>query len=164
MKDRPQFYDWKLIRQAFLSGMTYTQMSEQFGASRSTICARAKREHWDNLKRYAKEEAERKLVETISTEHAKRELQIAEKVVEGVESCVDKVITGLKSASSKDYTKLRAYMSILKDAREMGIYRSDMDIAEQTARIKKLEKDASALEEDNTINVVISAEVDDYAN
>ena len=105
-------------------------------------------------------ETERKLVANVSEQNAR----ISVKVTTGVEMCVDKVLHGLKSCASKDYNKLRVYMAILKDAKEMGIYKSDMDMAEQNARIKKLEKDASTLEQDNTINVVISSEVEEYAN
>ena len=140
--------------------MSYGEMSKRFDVAKSTICKRAKTERWEDLKRFCATESERKMVENISDRNAR----IGKKVAEGAELCVDKVLTGLKSCNSKDYTKLRVYMAILKDAKDMGIYKSDMDAAEQMARIKKLEKDASTEEQDNTINVVISSEVEEYAD
>ena len=164
LKTRPQLKDWNGIRYAWLNGASLGEISVRFNVAKSTVCERAKREKWDELKEYTAQETERKIVQKVSEEHAEREVEIADLVSEGVRGVVGKVVQGLHTASSKDYQKLRAYMSILKDAKEMGIYKTDRDIAEQLARIKKLEKDASTLEQDNTINVVISSEVEEYAN
>ena len=161
--NRPQYKDWNGIRDAWLRGMSYGDIAKKFNCAKSTVCARAKREEWHLLKEYTARETERKICQTISTEHAQREVEISEQVSIGVKGIVDKVNQGLRYASAKDYTKLRVYMSILKDAKDMGIYKTDRDIAEQTARIKKLEKDI-ALQEAPTVNVVLSKEVDAYGD
>lgn len=160
MANRPQLKDWNSIKKSFLQGMTYAEMSKRYDVAKSTICARAKKERWEDLMKFTRAETDRKIAENVSDRNAR----IAKKVTEGAELCVDKCLTGIKTTSSKNYTALRTYMAILKDAKEMGIYRSDMDTAEQMARIKKLEKEASAEEQDNTINVVISSEVEEYAD
>ena len=93
-----------------------------------------------------------------------RNSKIADNIADAVDIAVMKIQAGLRVVDKKDATKIRSYMSALKDARDMGLYRSEMDKAEQNARIKKLEKEASSEAQDNTINVVISEEVDEYAN
>lgn len=158
--NRPTTKDWNGIKKAYLQGKSYRELSKAFSVGIATISERARKEDWETLKRQMISETERKIIATVSERNAK----ISDKVTTGVEMCVDKVIQGLKTCAAKDYTKLRAYMSILKDAKEMGIFKSEMDVAEQTARIKKLEKDASSVDVDNTINVVISSEVEEYAN
>lgn len=110
--------------------------------------------------RFTRAETDRKIAENVSDRNAR----LATKVVDGAELCVDKCLTGIKTTSSKNYTALRTYMAILKDAKDMGIFRSDMDMQEQMARIKKLEKEATEVESDNTITVVLSDEVSEYAN
>lgn len=158
--NRPLTKDWNGIKKAYLEGKTYRAISKEYHVALATISQRAKEENWELLKRRIATETEQKIVDRLSDRHAR----IADKVTIGVEACVDKVITGLKGTKAADYQKIRAYMSVLKDAKEMGIFKSEIDMAEQTARIKKLEKDASTLEQDNTINVVISSEVEEYAN
>lgn len=73
--------------------------------------------------------------------------------------------------STEDFTKkkvaidragLKQLSAVLKDLREIGIFRSELDKKEQEARIKKLQKDASEEEVDTTITVTFME--DGYAN
>lgn len=61
-----------------------------------------------------------------------------------------------------DRAGLKQLSSVLKDLREIGIFRSELDKKEQEARIKKLQKDASEEEVDTTITVTFME--DGYAN
>ena len=75
--------------------------------------------------------------------------------------------------ASEDYTSkkvaidragLRQLSAVLKDLKEIGIFRSELDRREQEARINKLRKDAEDEQGDNTIEVTFGEDVDDYAN
>ncbi len=69
--------------------------------------------------------------------------------------------TTKKSYSQKkvaiDRAGLRQLSAVLKDLREIGIFRSELDKKEQEARINKLQKDTEKEQKDTTINVQIKA-------
>lgn len=75
------------------------------------------------------------------------------------------------STSTEDFEKkkvaidrqgLKQLSSILRDLREIGIFRSELDKREQEARIEKLRKDVEEEHKDTTINVIIDDEVKKY--
>jgi hypothetical protein len=75
------------------------------------------------------------------------------------------------TTSTEDYTKkqvaidragLKQLSSILKDLKEIGIFRSELDRREQEARIDKLRKDAEEESKDATIKVVFEGDMDEY--
>ena len=75
------------------------------------------------------------------------------------------------STSTEDFEKkqvaidragLKQLSSILRDLREIGIFRSELDKREQEARIDKLRKDVEEEQKDTTITVIIDDEVKKY--
>ena len=77
-----------------------------------------------------------------------------------------------KTVSSEDYSMkkvaidragLKQLSAVLKDLREIGIFRSELDKKEQEARINKLRKDAEEESTDTSITVVIE-NGDEYSN
>lgn len=74
-----------------------------------------------------------------------------------------------KTVSSEDYSMkkvaidragLKQLSAVLKDLREIGIFRSELDKKEQEARINKLRKDAEEESKDNTITVVFEGDME----
>lgn len=74
-----------------------------------------------------------------------------------------------KTVSSEDYSMkkvaidragLKQLSAVLKDLREIGIFRSELDKKEQEARINKLRKDAEEEEKDTTITVVFEGDME----
>lgn len=81
--------------------------------------------------------------------------------------------TFTKKEASEDFTKrqiaidragLRQLSAVLKDLKEIGIFRSELDRREQEARINKLRKDAEDEQTDDTIEVTFGEDVEGYAN
>ena len=75
------------------------------------------------------------------------------------------------SISTEDFNKkkvaidrqgLKQLSSILRDLREIGIFRSELDKREQEARIEKLRKDVEEEKQDTTITVIIDDEAKKY--
>ena len=62
-----------------------------------------------------------------------------------------------------DYEKLKQLTVALKNLKEIGIFRADLDEREQRARIAKLEKEAKEEQTDTEITVVIKGG-EDYAD
>lgn len=159
-KSRAYNADWESIKSEFLKGMSYRALAEKYNVGLGTISEHAKKGDWARLRERVAERTEQKVIENISDRNAR----INTKIVDAVEVAIDKIHAGLKVVDKKDSSKIRAYMSALKDAKDMGIYRSDMDKAEQTARIKKLEAEVASADTDTTIQVVLSDEVREYAD
>jgi hypothetical protein len=76
------------------------------------------------------------------------------------------------STSTEDFTKkkvaidrqgLKQLSSILRDLREIGIFRSELDKREQEARIEKLRKDVEEEQKDTNITVTFANNLDEYA-
>lgn len=74
-----------------------------------------------------------------------------------------------KTVSSEDYSikkvaidrgGLKQLSAVLKDLREIGIFRSELDKKEQEARISKLRKDAEDEQKDTTITVVFEGDME----
>ena len=75
--------------------------------------------------------------------------------------------------TSEDYTKkkvaidragLKQLSAVLRDLREIGIFRSELDKKEQEARINKLRKDAEEESKDISINISFEEGMDEYAD
>ena len=63
-----------------------------------------------------------------------------------------------------DRQGLKQLSSILRDLREIGIFRSELDKREQEARIEKLRKDVEEEKQDTNITVTFANGLDEYAN
>ena len=78
-----------------------------------------------------------------------------------------------RTVSTEDYTQkkvaidragLKQLSAVLKDLREIGIFRSELDKKEQEARINKLRKDAEEEQKDTTINIVFEGDMEGYGD
>jgi hypothetical protein len=63
-----------------------------------------------------------------------------------------------------DKSGLRQLSAVLKDLKEIGIFRSELDRREQEARINKLCKDAEDTTENEAVEILIGEEVNEYSN
>lgn len=63
-----------------------------------------------------------------------------------------------------DYEKLKQLTVALKNLKEIGIFRADLDEREQRARIAKLEKEAKEEQTDTSIVISIEGELNEYAD
>lgn len=62
-----------------------------------------------------------------------------------------------------DRAGLKQLSAVLRDLREIGIFRSELDKKEQEARINKLRKDAEEESKDISINISFEEGMDEYA-
>lgn len=166
-------------------GMTYTRLQtrayeEDWKGERDTYKANLVKKSVDLI---CDEQAER----------IARAIRIGDKMLEKVEESLEEIDMMLcrstKSArtvgrdddgnaceitrTTEDYTKkkvaidragLKQLSAVLRDLREIGIFRSELDKKEQEARINKLRKDAEEESKETTINVVFEGDMDEYAN
>jgi transposase-like protein len=137
--------DWKRIKAEYIAGGTsYRKLCEKYGVSRTTLQRKAKDEKWLELRSQAEAKTETKIIETISTNDAKKAVDIidvADKLLGKIDKLMDTMVVDTQS--------FKQLTSALKDLKEIKGYKSQADMREQEARIKKLEMEAAYREEDD---------------
>lgn len=151
--------DWKAIKAEYIAGgIGYRKLAEKHGVSFSTLSQLAMREKWTDLRKKANDKADTDLAERIGKRNAKKSAKIndlADRLLDKMEELVDILIDG---------RDLKALASALKDLKEVKGIKDKLDVKEQKARIKKLEKEAEADEKtDNNVHVVMDDGLDEYS-
>ena len=153
--------DWEVLKQEYMRGGTsYRKLAKKYDVSFQILQNVAKQEKWTTLLRRAKDETNTKLVNSIAKDNAKRMVKIdniANKLLDKIEATLD-ALDVIDSQSIKHFT------SALKDIKDIKGIKSDIDLAEQEARIDKLRKDCEDEQKDSSVEVVMGEEADEYAN
>ncbi len=141
--------DWTKIKAEYIAGGTsYRKLAEKYGVSRSKLQAIATREKWVDLQSQAQAKAESKIVDAVSTKSAK--------IDDTYFRCIDKLMKKAEELIDNtpiwQPTNLKDMATTMKYLKECKGVRSEADIREQEARIKKLQKEAE--KEDDTVNEI----------
>ena len=144
--------DWKAIKAEYIAGgIGYRKLAEKYGVSFGTLSKIAMRENWTDLRKKACEKTGTVLAERIGKRNAKKSAKIddlADRLLDKMEELVDILIDG---------RDLKALASALKDLKEVKGIKDKLDVKEQKARIRKLEREANETE-DRSKEVVIKIE------
>lgn len=137
---KENFVDLKKAKAEYIAGgISYKRLAEKYGVSFSIIRRAAERENWTDLKAQAVQKANIKIVESVAEQngtHTVGVIDVADKLLTKIESLID--MEGLTISNIKDLT------SAIKNLKEIKGIKSDIDLKEQKARIKKLEKEIEA--------------------
>lgn len=152
--------DWNKIKAEYIAGGTsYRKLCSKYGVSRTTLQRKAKDEKWLDLRSQAEAKAESKIVEDISKKSAKiddRYFRLVDKLMQKAEETIEN--TPVWSVNA-----LKEMSTTLKNLKECKGVKSDIDLREQEARIRTLEKQAEAEEKDNEIKITIEADIEEYS-
>jgi hypothetical protein len=152
--------DWNKIKAEYIAGGTsYRKLAEKYGVSRSKLQAIATREKWVDLQSQAQAKAESKIVDHISKQNAK----IDTKFFSLVDKLMQKAEETIENTPVWSVNALKEMSTALKYLKECKGVKSDIDLREQEARIKNLEKQAQQEEDNNDIRVVIGDDAEDYS-
>ena len=152
--------DWRKIKAEFIRGASYRTLADKYGVSFSSIQKLGANEKWTDLRKKSRRKLDEKLVESVAKREAKKEDKIQTIADMLLDKIAEKIEDGSYTIESKD---MRAVTAALKDIRDIKGYKSDLDVQEQLARIEKLRKDATTEQTDTSIKVVISGDLDEYA-
>lgn len=152
--------DWRKIKAEFIRGASYRTLADKYGVSFSSIQKLGANEKWTDLRKKSRRKLDEKLVESVAKREAKKEDKIQTIADMLLDKIAEKIEDGSYTIESKD---MRAVTAALKDIRDIKGYKSDLDVKEQLARIEKLRKDATTEQTDTSIKVVISGDLDEYA-
>ncbi len=131
------------IKSEFISGeKTLQEAADEYKVPYSTLTKKSHEGKWKELRKECGKKTERKIIETVSTNGAKKAVDIIDVADKLLEKASELMEMPLTTQSFKQLT------SALKDLKEIKGYKSEADMREQEARIAKLLKEAQ--EEDNS--------------
>lgn len=140
---------WQKIKAEYIAGGTsYRKLAEKYGVSFNTLKTRAKEEQWYELRQQKDHKTTTKIVESLSDKDAEEAVDIidvADKLLGKISEFVEAIPLDLMASSQA----MKQLTSALKDIKEIKGIKSEADMREQDARIKKLQMEASIREEDD---------------
>lgn len=151
--------DWKKIKAEYIAGnISYRKLAEKYSVSFSTLRGFAEREKWTELRAQAQHKSNINLVNSIGKQNGSYKVSVydvADALLEKIKEMMNQ--EGLTTQNIKHLT------SAIKDIRDVKGIKSDMDLKEQEARIKKLEKEIEGDNADKSITISFEKEGEDYA-
>ena len=138
--------EWQKIKADYLSGGTsYRKLAKMYNGPRTTLERKAKDEKWADLRRQAEGKAEAQIVNAIS----KKKANIDDKYFRLVDKLFDKAEEVIDNTPIWQPSSLKEMATTMKYLKECKGVKSEADIREQEARIRRLEMEASIREEDD---------------
>ena len=92
-------------------------LHRKYGVSVAAISGRAKKENWSGLSKQVQEKTEQKIIEKLSDDLT----DVESTYINAVKLALTTVYCGLSSIAAEDPKSLRAYVSALKDIKDMGV-------------------------------------------
>lgn len=151
--------DWNKIKAEYIAGSTsYRKLCEKYGVSRTTLQRKAKDENWLTLRSQAEAKTETEIVNVVSKKNA----EIDDKYFRLVDKLMSKAEETIENLDVWSVTALKEMSTALKNIKECKGVKSEADMREQEARIKKLEREAQigADEDDDNTGVLMLPEAD----
>ena len=153
--------DWGKIKAEYVQGgITQEKLAAKYGCSRSYLAKKAMREGWTQKKHNVDQKREQKLVERVSSKLAKDDevvYRAATKLAQKIEAAIDMVEPEMLASGAM---RTRDLTGALKDIADIKHLRSEADIREQEARIKRLQHEVEE-QKDSKIEVVIANGMED---
>ena len=145
--------DWQKIKTEYITTDTsYRKLAQKYGLDQATMAQRGKKEDWVGIRKQKASETQAKIIDAVEdrkVDRATRLQSVADKLLDRVEALVETGDFVLMNSQS-----MKHISGVLKDIKEIQMIRSDADMREQEARIKKLQKEAE--QEDTNTEVVIT--------
>lgn len=154
-KNKP---NWNKIKAEYLAGGTsYRKLCAKYGVPLSTLRRKAQAEQWVQLQ----EQVEHKIDDSLVEKVVSRELEEAVDFDTLVDEMMLRVKIAIYNVDTNNAKAVNLLVGALKDLQKIkGLDRSDLDAAEQKARIKALEAKSEAQKEDSNDGLVIRIEGD----
>ena len=146
--------DWQKIKTEYITTDTsYRKLAEKYGVHYNAIANRSKQEGWISQRNQHCDKTMTKTLDAISNKQVDRATNLI--------SVSDLLLAKVKSLLETDAEVLADTQSmkhisgVLKDIKEIQMIRSDADMREQEARIKKLQKEAEQEEASKDVTITI---------
>ncbi len=155
---------WEQMKYEYIStDISLRGIQKKYGAPYNQTRTRCVNEKWNELRESCREKSTQKSVDLIAEHRAEectRAFRVASVILDKIEECVQNIDT-----QSPDALKdIKSATSSIKDLKEIGLFRAELDKAEQMARIKKLQKESEEEQKDTTITVVFEGDMEEYGD
>ena len=162
MPDKVKVSDdtWDKLRMEYISSSeaSIRGISKKYGIPYNAVRNRCQKEDWLGQRETMRQQMFQKSIDLVSdtqAEECSRAFRLASKVMDKLEEVIDNI-----DAEDSDATRyLKNITSAIKDLKEIGVFRSELDKAEQMARINKLRKDAEEEQADTSITVRLEGDI-----
>lgn len=148
--------DWKKIKAEYIAGgASYRKLAEKYGVSFNTLKTHAVEEQWYKLRQQKDKKTTTKLIDNLSNKGADIDLKyysIVDKLLAKAEELIEQM-PEWNVASIKDMA------TAMKSLKECKGVKSDIDLREQEARIRNLERQAKE-EDQGDKHVIITLDGD----
>lgn len=158
--------DWTQIKSEYItdSKSSYRKLAEKYDVPFATLQCRARKENWAELKKQTQDNIITKTIDKDTekkVDRMTRLLNVTDKVLEKIEVAVEELST---EGIVLDKSTLKQLTGALKDIKDIQGVKSDRDIREQEARIRKLEKEAEDdTKKDTTITVQFEGDISKWS-
>lgn len=153
---------WEQMKYEYIStDISLRGIQKKYGAPYNQTRTRCVNEKWNELRESCREKSTQKSIDLIAEHRAEectRAFRVASVILDKIEECVQNIDTRIPDAL-KD---IKSATSAIKDLKEIGLFRAELDKQEQMARIKKLQKESEEEQKDTTITVTFEGEMGDY--
>ena len=148
--------DWQKIRLEYITDTdtSYRKLGQKYGIDSAVIGRRAKNEEWVKLRQQHIDKMQTKTLDAISKKQVDRAanlISVADKLLAKVNSLLETDAEVLSDTQS-----MKHISGVLKDIKEIQMIRSDADLREQEARIRKLQKEAEQEEVNKDVTITIA--------
>ena len=153
--------DWKKIEAEYITTETsYRKLAQKYGLNQATVAQKAKAEDWVGKRKQQASTAQALILE----KDINKKVDRATKLYNAADELLEKIVTGISSASIVSPTAAKNYSDALKNIKEIHMIRTQEDIEEQKARIAKLQKEAEKQDNDkSSITIKLEGSLSDYA-
>lgn len=133
--------DWKKLKTEYIKGGTsYRKLAEKHGVPFGTLRNVAAKEKWRELRDKTRIKTDTKLTEAVSDVQADRLCRL-QKVTDDLLEQIEGIVRSISLEEiMMDKHALRQITGALKDIKDIQSLKSPLDIAEQKARIKNLQR------------------------
>ena len=156
--------DYSKLKREYLRGnISYRELAKKYGVPFGTLRKVAAKEQWTQLRTQIRTKTDTKLIDAISDQEVDKAIniiEVADKLLIKISECVESIPLDTMASTQA----MKHLTSALKDLKEIKGVKSDADMREQEARIRNLEKQAEAdNNNDAEIKVIIEGDLDKYS-
>lgn len=154
---------WDKLRLEYISSpdVSMRGLQKKYGIPFNAIKNRVDNEEWNKKREEYATRSMQKSIDFLAENRAK-ECTKAFKVASIILDKIEAIVSKIDDESPDALRDIKSATSAIKDLKEIGLFRAELDRQEQEARIRKLQKDAE--EEETDTSITITFEEAGYAN
>lgn len=151
--------DWAIIEAEYITGGTsYRKLADKYDIDQAIIARKAKKGDWVSKRQQYVSNISAKIVENDQQNRLNR----AAAMSNAADLLLERTLAGIRAYKELPATAAKNYSDALKNIKEIHMIRSEEDIAEQQARIAKLQRETQK-SSDEPIRIILQESLTEYS-